>query len=143
MKLNIQFTEDTKAETYKNVIRDAVNNRYDINAEIPLWQTDIVGPKEMKGDGYLLPETEEEALERGVPFNPEFYILFSFNHCLGDGLSMLAFARTYFAKLNVNVLNKENLFLETVQVSNVPPPLLDNFISTSFFGIISRIYKLI
>lgn len=90
----------------------------------------------MRGEGYILPLTEIEAEERGVPKDPEFFISFAFNHCLGDGLSMLAFARTYFSKLNVEAYNRTSSHLDEFFINAEPPPLLDNFIKASFLGII-------
>jgi hypothetical protein len=150
LKLNVKFTEEVSADTYKGVIKDAINRRYDLSEGSPLWHADIVGPACMRGEGYVLPVDQEEATARGVEIDPHFFVFFSFNHCLGDGmlfsksgLSMLAISRTYFSLLNAEAFNREPISLESVAVTQDPPPLLDNMIKTSFFGILSRIELLI
>ncbi|KNC96990.1 uncharacterized protein SPPG_07807 [Spizellomyces punctatus DAOM BR117] len=55
-----------------------------------------------------------------------FEIIFSFHHCLGDGLSMYAFAKTFLAVCDADHLNASDLRLETVALVTEPPPLIDN-----------------
>lgn len=137
LELSVNFTAQTYHDQFKDVMRNAVNIRFDLKTtNMPLWHADILGPEAMRNDGYILPLTNEEAIERNVPLNPEFYVFLAFNHCLGDGLSMLAFVRTYFTKLNTEAFNREVMDLKQVPICREPPPLLDNLIKTSFLGII-------
>ncbi|TPX64375.1 hypothetical protein SpCBS45565_g05929 [Spizellomyces sp. 'palustris'] len=58
-----------------------------------------------------------------------FEIIFSFHHCLGDGLSMYAFAKSFLAVCDADHLNAGDLRLETVALVTEPPPLVDNLIN--------------
>lgn len=45
LNLNVKFTEYSNPDTYKEVIENAVNMRFDLKTcRTPLWRADIVGP---------------------------------------------------------------------------------------------------
>ncbi|KAJ3100248.1 hypothetical protein HDU97_002384 [Phlyctochytrium planicorne] len=71
-----------------------------------------------------------------VPGEEYFEIMFTFHHCLGDGLSMFAYARTFLENANSYHLNSDNLHLETIPVVTTPPPLIDNLLDPWFLEVI-------
>ena len=64
-----------------------------------------------------------------VPDEDYFEIMFTFHHCLGDGLSMFAYARTFLECTDAEHFNSEDLGLENIPVAKEPPPLLDNLLN--------------
>ncbi|KAJ3411487.1 hypothetical protein HDV05_002140 [Chytridiales sp. JEL 0842] len=67
---------------------------------------------------------------------PSFEIMFTFHHCLGDGLSMFAFARTFCQFIDSQHFNVDDIHLENVEVVKEPPPLLDNLVDPSFLEVL-------
>ncbi|KAJ3190559.1 hypothetical protein HK101_008595 [Irineochytrium annulatum] len=70
------------------------------------------------------------------PGESYFEIMFSFHHCLGDGLSMFAYARTFLENADARHLNADHLDLANVPVVNEPPPLIDNLLDPWIFEVI-------
>jgi hypothetical protein len=68
--------------------------------------------------------------------SPYFEIMFVFHHCLGDGLSMYAFARTLCELLTTENFNTEDLKLENIPVIHEPPPLIDNLFNPNLFQVL-------
>ena len=64
-----------------------------------------------------------------------FEIAFSFHHCLGDGLSMWAFSRTFMQFSHRDYLTKSDLNLNQIPLSKAPPPILDNLMNPGFIEI--------
>ncbi|KAJ3294767.1 hypothetical protein HK104_003307 [Borealophlyctis nickersoniae] len=78
-------------------------------------------------------------IECAPPKGPDelyFEVMFSFHHCLGDGLSMFAFARTYLSFCDAEHFNAEDLHLETVLLPKEPPPLIDNLVNPYFIEVV-------
>ncbi|KAJ3317374.1 hypothetical protein HDU76_001203 [Blyttiomyces sp. JEL0837] len=71
-----------------------------------------------------------------VPNELYFEIMFTFHHCLGDGLSMFAFARTFLENVQAEKFNADDIHLENVLVNKEPPPVLDNLLNPNFFEIL-------
>ncbi|KAJ3193214.1 hypothetical protein HDU67_005206, partial [Dinochytrium kinnereticum] len=71
-----------------------------------------------------------------VPGEPYFEIMFTFHHCLGDGLSMFAYARTFLECANAEHLNSDDLHLENIPVVQFPPPLIDNLLDPWFLEVV-------
>ncbi|KAJ3194631.1 hypothetical protein HK101_002275 [Irineochytrium annulatum] len=67
---------------------------------------------------------------------PYFEIMFSFHHCLGDGLSMFAYARTFLERADKENLLAEDLHLENIEVVTEPPPLIDNLLDPWFVEVV-------
>jgi hypothetical protein len=65
-----------------------------------------------------------------------FEIAFSFHHCLGDGLSMWAFARTFLKYCEKEYFVKPDLELQKVPLDQDPPPILDNLMNPSLFEVL-------
>ncbi|KAI9192917.1 uncharacterized protein BJ171DRAFT_481470 [Polychytrium aggregatum] len=74
-----------------------------------------------------------DAMDDGAP---SFYVMFSFHHCLGDGLSMLAYARTFSEFCDDAHFNPDNLHLENIPVAQSPPPILDNLFDPNVFEVL-------
>ncbi|KAJ3106335.1 hypothetical protein HDU97_006533 [Phlyctochytrium planicorne] len=71
------------------------------------------------------------------PPDQEYYeIMFTFHHCLGDGLSMFAYARTYLEEATAANLNSDDLHLENVAVVTEPPPMIDNLLDPNVFEVL-------
>jgi hypothetical protein len=135
-ELNLLFTFSSLPR--EEVLQTALNRVFDYNAGKPLWHIDIIAHPCIAGDGICLARDEQEAAERNVQYDPSFSCIFSFNHCLGDGISMLAFAKTFLNLCVAQNFNKDSLDLHLVEVSKEPPELLDNYINPSCFGVICR-----
>ncbi|KAJ3049708.1 hypothetical protein HK097_009323, partial [Rhizophlyctis rosea] len=58
-----------------------------------------------------------------------FDVMFSFHHCLGDGLSMFAFARTFTGLCDAEHFNSPDLHLESIRLAETPPPIIDNLVN--------------
>ncbi|KAJ3196367.1 hypothetical protein HK101_009180 [Irineochytrium annulatum] len=71
-----------------------------------------------------------------VEGHPYFEIMFSFHHCLGDGLSMFAYARTFLERADRENLLAEDLHLENIEVVREPPPLIDNLLDPWFVEVV-------
>ncbi|KAI8915595.1 hypothetical protein EDD86DRAFT_196404 [Gorgonomyces haynaldii] len=130
LKLNVDFTPYTG--DYKIAAMNALNYQYDLeDSTMPFWRTDIIGPREMDGNGFNRPaEWKEDAP------TPEFYVFFSFHHSLGDGLATLAFAKTFMQICTAELLNKSYIDLKEVPLETKPPVLLDNLIRANVADII-------
>ncbi|KAJ3297836.1 hypothetical protein HDU79_001953 [Rhizoclosmatium sp. JEL0117] len=160
LPLNYRFIErngDNWMETYT----DEINQNFDINdATRPLWRTAIVVPKDwMPKPGSELHEKQttlfpahkekdypilfDRTASTNIGLNPPtpladsayFDIMFTFHHCLGDGLSMLAFVRTWFEAADASHFMSSDLKLDSILVNKEPPPVLDNLFHPSLFEV--------
>ncbi|KAI9339788.1 hypothetical protein DFJ73DRAFT_846144 [Zopfochytrium polystomum] len=155
-----RFVKREKEDTWKSVYEQELNTNFDVlNTSKPLWRSVIILPDElMPKDGPVLagatelvaanvsptfvpnPDTTGDMFGRVSPAivegRPYFEIMFTFHHCLGDGLSMFAYARTYLEKADAEHMNSDDLHLENVPVTNEPPPILDNLFEPNFFEIL-------
>ncbi|KAJ3279773.1 hypothetical protein HDU79_000307, partial [Rhizoclosmatium sp. JEL0117] len=162
LPLNYRFIErngDNWMETYT----DEINQNFDVDdATRPLWRTSIIVPQEwMPKPGSELfdkqtPLVPAHQVKRDYPImfdrapsphqglNPPppladssyFEIMFTFHHCLGDGLSMLAFARTWLEAADADHFMSADLKLENVIVNKEPPPVLDNLFHPNVFEVL-------
>ncbi|KAJ3051421.1 hypothetical protein HK102_012075, partial [Quaeritorhiza haematococci] len=66
---------------------------------------------------------------------PSWYMMFTFHHCLGDGLSMYAFARTFLSFCDAEHFNAVDLGLDKVPVVRTPPPVLDNLFNPNILEV--------
>ncbi|KAJ3262291.1 WD40 repeat domain 95 [Boothiomyces macroporosus] len=129
LRIEYSFTPFVDASTTAEAIKHAINYRYNIkDSSAPLWRIDIVGHPDIV-EGITLAEDSQEVL-------PNFYIYFSFHHCLGDGLSAFSYAKEVFRNFHAANFNLPDLHLDTLAVTPVPPPLLDNLIKANFLEII-------
>ncbi|KAJ3276763.1 Anaphase-promoting complex subunit 2 [Terramyces sp. JEL0728] len=129
LRIEYSFKPFVDLSTTAEAIKYAINYRYNIrDSTAPLWRIDIVGPPEMV-EGITLAGDSPETL-------PNFYVYFSFHHCLGDGLSAFSYAKEVFRNFHVSNLNLPDLHLDSLAVTPSPPPLLDNLIKANFVEII-------
>nr|KAJ3414212.1 hypothetical protein HK105_001856 [Polyrhizophydium stewartii] len=133
LPLLYRFVPTRDPAVWRRVFDEELNAHFDVHdMRFPLWRVAIVGVPELAGAGIPLSPADIEADAPGTSFD----ILFSFHHCIGDGLSMLAYARSFLAECTAANINAESLHLDQVQVSQTPPPLLDNYIHSSIFSAI-------
>ncbi|ORY36490.1 hypothetical protein BCR33DRAFT_855228 [Rhizoclosmatium globosum] len=152
----IQKTADPSC--WQTVYTEEINTNFDVNdVGRPLWRAAIIVPLKMmpkpgsllqKGESHLPPAQQTrrlifgsgkgfgEALPECGDEDRSFRIIFSFHHCLGDGLSMFAFCRTFAECTDVQFLTNENLHLENRPVVKEPPPLLDNVVNPYFLEVL-------
>ncbi|KAI8902080.1 hypothetical protein BC833DRAFT_521469 [Globomyces pollinis-pini] len=129
IRVKCDFVEYLDDQTALKTAQEAINHRFDMKDQVyPCWKVAIIGPKEMKGDGVSLTEYSNESLRN-------FYVLFSFHHCLGDGLSVFSFSKSFFNNLTPQNLNSTTIDLHKVPITKSLPPLLDNYIYTNLIGI--------
>ncbi|KAI9364982.1 hypothetical protein DFJ73DRAFT_756119 [Zopfochytrium polystomum] len=119
-----------------------------VSAQIPHLVTSTFDPDEGKGKGPVSGNgsssssgvSVEDRFGRDAPARPpgqrNFEIIFTFHHCLGDGLSMFAYARTFLEKADAYHMNADELHLENVPVTMEPPPILDNLFNPSIIEIV-------
>ncbi|KAJ3345555.1 hypothetical protein HDU83_003939 [Entophlyctis luteolus] len=135
---------------WKKVYLEEINTNFDLDdTSKPLWRAAVIVPT------YMMPEVgtkiwrqqtmlplnlakpDEDIIGEQLP--PEetgtVTIIFSFHHCLGDGLSMFAFCRTFAEIVTARNISRQDLKLNELQVSTEPPPLLDNILNPSFIEI--------
>ncbi|KAJ3025737.1 UNVERIFIED_CONTAM: hypothetical protein HDU68_006758 [Siphonaria sp. JEL0065] len=155
----IERNDDNWMDTYS----DEINQNFDTDdVSRPLWRTAVVVPKEWMpapgSDVYnkQTPLTPSHTQKKEYPIyynrashsqlglNPHppvansnyFDIMFTFHHCLGDGLSMLAFARTFLECTDAQHFNAVDLRLGDIDVSKDPPPVLDNLFHPNVFEVL-------
>ncbi|KAI8902074.1 hypothetical protein BC833DRAFT_574966 [Globomyces pollinis-pini] len=137
LRIKSSFTTFVDDKTPLQVAQKAINYRFNMkDPTYPCWKVDIVAPNEIRGDGITLSENSVEKL-------PTFHILFSFHHCLGDGLSVFSFTRLFFSKLTSDAFNAESLNLQNIPITKAPPPILDNYIYSNFFGVVPAALEMI
>ena len=115
---------------WKQTLDEEMNARFDLHDK-PLWRVAIVGPSALKKKSTASVEDTGLTIANGISFD----IVVSFNHCIGDGLSLFAFAQSVFQECKLSNFTAPSLDLANVSVSSTPPPLLDNLINPSFFGV--------
>ncbi|KAJ8324123.1 hypothetical protein O5D80_007329 [Batrachochytrium dendrobatidis] len=134
-------------EIWQRVVTEEINSKFDLrDPTTPLWRVAIIGTGAIAGNGIqLVPSSEQpDCIGSSVATSSiVFDLIFTFHHCLGDGLSMLAFARTLLAECTTANYNAESLHLDQVSVVANPPVLLDNYIKPSFFGIVPALVVLL
>ncbi|KAJ3132729.1 hypothetical protein HK100_005080 [Physocladia obscura] len=150
-------------DNWMDVYSDEININFDTDdSSKPLWRSSIIVPKEWMpepgSDCYnnqtpIVPDHQKKldypikysrANSDQLGFNqpaPDpsgryFDLMSTFHHCLGDGLSMLAFARTFLECADAAHINAKDLDLANINVSQDPPPLLDNLFNPSVFEIL-------
>ncbi|KAJ3105115.1 hypothetical protein HK100_003958 [Physocladia obscura] len=150
-------------DNWMDVYSDEINTNFDTDdSSKPLWRSSIIVPKEWMpepgSDCYnnqtpIVPNHQKK-LDYPIKYNrvhsdqlglnppapnPSgryFDLMSTFHHCLGDGLSMLAFARTFLECADAAHINAKDLDLANINVSQDPPPLLDNLFNPSVFEIL-------
>ncbi|KAJ2999658.1 hypothetical protein HDV02_002131 [Globomyces sp. JEL0801] len=136
IRVKCDFVEYLDDQTALKTAQEAINHRFDMKDQVyPCWKVAIIGPKEMKGDGVSLTEYSNESLRN-------FYVLFSFHHCLGDGLSVFSFSKSFFNNLTPENLNSTTIVLHKVTITKSLPPLLDNYIYTNLVGIMPALLEM-
>ena len=153
-------------KTYEAVLRKELNTNFKLEGKRPLWKVAIVASEEKakeyqeylgkSGDFHKKldsndPNTVLEEIDQSLTSTPiqetscnyeKFEIAFSFHHCLGDGLSMWAFARTFMKFMDKRFWDlDQDLGLEKVVLADSPPPILDNLMNPGFFEILPGIYR--
>ncbi|KAJ3069309.1 hypothetical protein HDU98_007645 [Podochytrium sp. JEL0797] len=162
LPLNYRFIERTD-NNWMDVYSDEINSNFDTDdVSRSLWRTAIIAPKEWMPepgsdlDKLQTPLTPAHQIQKEypilynradsnqlgltpaspVPDSQYFEIIFTFHHCLGDGLSMLAFARSFMECADAEHFNADNLKLELIQVNKEPPPVLDNMFHPNVFEVL-------
>jgi hypothetical protein len=160
LPLNVKVVaRKSEQRTWEAVLRKELNTNFRLETKTPLWKIAITASPERAKEyqnGSVLkestdPSNEAVDVDQSLAVTPSrqdtnsncdtFEIAFSFHHCIGDGLSMWAFARTFMKYVDkkywdVNV----DLGLENVVVTEVPPPILDNLMNPGFFEILPGIF---
>ena len=143
--------------TWESVLRKELNTNFDTSSPTkPLWKVAMVVSKQVaenyrksiaqvaqKG-GIELSQgastSQETPTQETTDYTrkPEetFEIFFSFHHCLGDGLSMWAFARTFMKYSHQSFWLQPDLKLDQIPLSTEPPPILDNLMNPGFFEVL-------
>ncbi|KAI8607174.1 hypothetical protein BC830DRAFT_1175610, partial [Chytriomyces sp. MP71] len=154
--------ERSSPNGFLDVYSEEINTNFDTtDTSRPLWRTAIILPKNMmpapdsdlfKGQTPIVAPSAEKyeypilydrapsnefALDvpAPTPDSEYFEIMFTFHHCLGDGLSMFAFARTFLTNTDAAHFNAPDLDLAHVPVSNDPPPVIDNLFNPNIFEV--------
>ncbi|TPX77019.1 hypothetical protein CcCBS67573_g01684 [Chytriomyces confervae] len=159
---NYRFLERKHDQEWLEVYHDEINTNFDTDdVTRPLWRTAIVLPKEwmpVPGTEVYEKQTPIVPEHRLKKENPIFYdrnatgfglvipesapdaktfdIMFTFHHCLGDGLSMFAFARTFLECTDLAHFTADDLKLDQIDVSMDPPPVLDNLFNPNVLEIV-------
>ncbi|KAI9101156.1 hypothetical protein DFS34DRAFT_712603 [Phlyctochytrium arcticum] len=92
---------------------------------------------EWKTSSPLVPSPHREKDPR------HFEIIFSFHHCLGDGLSMYAFAQSFLALCTAENFNTDDLKVHEHLLASEPPPLMDNLINPNIFQVLPAMAGLV
>ncbi|KAL2911733.1 hypothetical protein HK105_208790 [Polyrhizophydium stewartii] len=137
------FVERDSPTTWIRTLNHDLNTNFDVHdPSMPLWRLSVTAPREWRGNGVAIDPDElarDKMRRTGLPFTardmPVFDMAFTFHHCIGDGLSMWAFARTFFKYFTAAALNAPSLQLDR-PVNAEPPPLLDNLINANALEII-------
>ncbi|KAJ8324124.1 hypothetical protein O5D80_007330 [Batrachochytrium dendrobatidis] len=144
----LRFVDRIDSTTWLQTLNDEINTNFDVTSQTkPLWRIAMTAPKEWRGAGISFNDTlvstnenskseTDDARAKPASTMPCFDIVFTFHHCIGDGLSMWAFARSFFELATADVLNQNTLDLKNVLVNSDPPPLLDNLIKANTLEII-------
>ncbi|KAJ3267175.1 hypothetical protein HDU77_005378 [Chytriomyces hyalinus] len=157
-----RFLERAGPNHWLDVYHEETNANFDTSdVTRPLWRSAVIVPKGMmpaadsalfQGQTPIFGANSEqfeypilydrsERNEFGLDPTPPtansdyFEIFFTFNHCLGDGLSMFAFARTFLECTDAAHFNSLDLKLETIEVSKEPPPVIDNLFDPNIFEV--------
>lgn len=138
LMINHEFTEliDESINAFARVTEREVNRKFDVRSAAPLWNVHIIGPKGMDV-GITLESLQEQ--DPNITTFPNFYVSFSFHHCICDGLSGLAFVRSFMSNTTIDAFQIKPLNLGDLLVSTTPPPLLDNLIDANFFELLPGI----
>ncbi|KAJ3205367.1 hypothetical protein HDU82_005246 [Entophlyctis luteolus] len=150
-------------DNWMDIYMDEINTNFDTDdVSRPLWRSTIIVPKEWmpRPDSECfkkqtpLVAPHQTAFEYPIKYdrspNPQlgltipasapgakyFDIMCTFHHCLGDGLSMLAFGRTFLEAADAAHINSSDLKLEELPVSKDPPPVLDNLFNPNVFEVL-------
>ncbi|TPX77092.1 hypothetical protein CcCBS67573_g01652 [Chytriomyces confervae] len=159
---NYRFLERKNDQDWMEVYHDEINTNFDTDdVTRPLWRTSIILPKEWMpapGTEVFEKQTPIVPIHRLKKDNPIYYdrnatgfgltipasapdaktfdIMFTFHHCLGDGLSMFAFARTFLECTDSTHFKAEDLKLDQIEVSKTPPPVLDNLFDPNVLEVV-------
>jgi hypothetical protein len=163
LPLNVKvFARKSESRTWEAVLRKELNTNFNLERKTPLWKIAIIASpekaREYQNGGELKvqegidPNNDGVEIDQSLALTPsaadsnlnydKFEIAFSFHHCLGDGLSMWAFARTFMKFVDKKYWDVDvDLELEKVVVADVPPPILDNLMNPGFFEILPGILQ--
>lgn len=113
----------------------------EVNVESPeITKAEGDGPVDLDKDQVPSTETQNNSNENNTNTaavqGEYFEISFSFHHCLGDGLSMWAFGRTFLKYAKQEYFLAKDLELSRIPLSKEPPPILDNLMNPSLFEIL-------
>ncbi|KAI9329724.1 hypothetical protein BDR26DRAFT_872105 [Obelidium mucronatum] len=147
---NYRFIQKSERDpnAWMSVYMDEINSNFDTAIIVPNRMMPETGSALRRGESPLQlsqrigtstapePETFGQQLPSSTSYEKSFKIIFSFHHCLGDGLSMLAFCRTFAECCSSHYLTTPNLQLEKLGVSSDPPPLLDNIFDPWIFEVL-------
>ncbi|RKO97287.1 hypothetical protein CXG81DRAFT_11632, partial [Caulochytrium protostelioides] len=124
-----------------DVIATELNTQFDIESgKAPLWKMALIVPPQL-GESYrnALAESRLDApdVEGGSDGDLTYYVMFFFHHCLGDGMSILACAKSFVKHCTQdNLTSRSPLKLNQVPLCVLPPPLLDNILNPSVANLI-------
>ncbi|KAI8614119.1 hypothetical protein BC830DRAFT_1065850 [Chytriomyces sp. MP71] len=138
---NYRLLERKSDNDWFDVYHDEINTNFDTDdVTRPLWRTSILMPQEWLPKHPIFYDRQVAgfglSVPASVPDSKTFEIMFTFHHCLGDGLSMFAFARTFLDVVDAKHLNSKDLKLSEIVVSKDPPPVLDNLFNPNVVEIL-------
>ncbi|KAJ3415116.1 hypothetical protein HDV05_005524 [Chytridiales sp. JEL 0842] len=163
LPLNYRFLPRKTENTWREALHDEVNTNFDVSDSTrPLWRSCIILPEDLiPTSGPLFdearpfPPSTNETKERlkgatasehlktkgfdyvSVGSMPDYFeIVFTFHHCLGDGLSAFAFCRTFGQYVDDAHMNADSIDLEAVKVSEDPPVNFDSLFNPWLIEII-------
>ncbi|KAJ3414432.1 hypothetical protein HDV05_006613 [Chytridiales sp. JEL 0842] len=154
LPVNYRFVARKSVDSWREALHDEVNTNFEVAGDVkkPLWRSCIILPQELvPTSGPLLDNsqpflpssnetrdrlkniiTSESLTTKGFDYKPigsqnnYFEIIFTFHHCLGDGLSAFSFCRTFSQFIDDTHMNAEFIDLESVKVSDEPPVNFDS-----------------
>ncbi|KAJ3221089.1 hypothetical protein HK099_003783, partial [Clydaea vesicula] len=85
---------------------------------------------------------EDDLQQWNIDSQITFTVCWTIHHCLGDGLSMFALARTFVNNCTYDNL-EGNTNLSRVEIDKSPPPLMDNLFNPWFIETIPALYEML
>ncbi|KAJ3205404.1 hypothetical protein HDU82_005225 [Entophlyctis luteolus] len=117
------------SECFKKVME----KKFCVFISLKIWQQTLLS------SGNFQTTCQEDEFKSTVPVleNSNYFdLVTTFHHCLGDGLSMLAFVRTFMQSVNAGNINSNDLKLQEIEVVKDPPPVLDNLFDPNIFEVL-------
>ncbi|KAJ3355083.1 hypothetical protein HDU83_003980 [Entophlyctis luteolus] len=152
LPVSYRFIE-RNGDNWMGVYLEEINANFAKENDQLLWRSAVIVPKEwmpaidsecfkkqtLLSSGNFQTTCQEDEFKSTVPVleNSNYFdLVTTFHHCLGDGLSMLAFVRTFMQSVNAGNINSNDLKLQEIEVVKDPPPVLDNLFDPNIFEVL-------